>query len=93
MSVEIRVYTTTSCGYCRAAKALLESRGAAFQEIDCSDDDELRRWLVEQTGKRTVPQIFLAGVAIGGYDELVALDRSGELAQILAGSLAPQPVL
>ncbi len=93
MSIEVRIYTTAWCGYCRAAKALLEGRGAVFQEIDCSDDAEVRRWLVEQTGQRTVPQIFLAGVAIGGYAELVALDRSGELAQILVGSLAPRPVI
>ncbi len=93
MSVEVRIYTTARCGYCRAAKTLLEHRGARLQEIDCSDDAELRHWLGEQTGQRTVPQIFLAGVAIGGYAELAELDRSGELAQILAGSLAPRPVL
>lgn len=92
MAVPVRIYVTNYCGYCRAAKALLSSRGVAFEEIDCTDDAATRRWLVEQTGQRTVPQVFIAGVPVGGYSDLAALDRAGKLAPILAGDEAPQPI-
>jgi glutaredoxin 3 len=81
MSAEVTIYTTRVCGYCVAAKRLLGSRSVAYQEIDVSADPEKRAWLVEATGQRTVPQIFIAGESIGGYEELAALDRSGELAE------------
>lgn len=93
MASEVRIYTTTYCGYCHAAKSLLQKRGVAFQEIDCTDDPGTRRWLIEQTGQRTVPQIFIAGVAIGGFTELSALDRAGTLPAILAGEAPPPSVL
>jgi glutaredoxin 3 len=83
MSAEVTVYTTRICGYCVAAKRLLASRNVPFQEIDVTGDREKRAWLVEATGRRTVPQIFIAGESIGGYQELAALDRSGELARKL----------
>jgi glutaredoxin 3 len=91
-TVEVRLYTTNYCGYCRAAKALLQQRGAPFEEIDCSDDFATRQWLIEQTGQRTVPQIFIAGVPVGGFSELQALDRAGKLVAILAGSEPPPSV-
>jgi glutaredoxin 3 len=84
MATEVTVYTTRVCSYCIAAKRLLTARGVAYQEIDVSSDDAKRAWLVEATGRRTVPQIFIAGESIGGYDELAALDKSGELAKKLA---------
>ena len=84
MATEVTVYTTRVCSYCIAAKRLLGARGVAYQEIDVSNDDAKRAWLVEATGRRTVPQIFIAGESIGGYDDLAALDRSGELAKKLA---------
>jgi glutaredoxin 3 len=84
MATEVTVYTTRVCPYCIAAKRLLGARGVAYQEIDVSSDDAKRAWLVEATGRRTVPQIFIAGEAIGGYDDLAALDKSGELAKKLA---------
>lgn len=87
--IDVRIYTTTYCGYCRAAKALLQRKGVAFEEIDCTEDPEARSWLVEQTGLRTVPQIFLAGVPVGGFDELSELDREGLLDPILAGEQPP----
>ena len=93
MALEVKVYTTTYCGYCHAAKALLKQRGAAFQEIDCTSDAPTRAWLIEQTGQRTVPQIFIAGVPVGGFSELSALDRAGKLSAILAGDRAPPSVL
>ena len=89
---EVRVYTTSWCGYCHAAKALLQSRGVVFQEIDCTEDAATRTWLVEQTGQRTVPQIFIGGVPVGGFSELRGLDRAGTLAAILAGEAPPPPI-
>ena len=93
MAQEVRIYTTTYCGYCQAAKSLLGQRGVTFQEIDCTDDPATRKWLIEQTGQRTVPQIFIGGVAVGGFSELSALDRAGKLRAILAGEAAPPSVL
>jgi len=93
MASEVRIYTTSYCGYCHAAKSLLAQRGATFQEIDCTDDPATRKWLIEQTGQRTVPQIFIGGVAVGGFSELSALDRAGKLRAILAGEAAPPSVL
>jgi glutaredoxin 3 len=76
---QVKIYTTRVCAYCVAAKRLLGARGVAYEEIDVTGDDARRAWLVETTGKRTVPQIFIGSEAIGGYDELTALDRSGRL--------------
>ncbi len=74
------VYGTERCGYCRAAEELLRRRGIAFEPIDVTGDDARRGWLVERTTFRTVPQIFIDGEPIGGYEELAALDRKGEFA-------------
>ena len=81
---EIRIYTTPYCPFCIAAKALLEKKGVTYDEIDVSMDPNLRERMVEESGRRTVPQIFIDGAAIGGYDELNALDRAGELDPMLA---------
>jgi glutaredoxin 3 len=85
MPADVTVYVTRTCPYCVAAKRLLAKRGASFVEVDVTGDDEKRDWLVQATGRRTVPQIFIGGDAIGGYDELAVLDRSGQLAEKLAG--------
>lgn len=90
--VDVRIFVTTYCGFCHAAKALLAKKGVPFEEIDCTGDPDTRRWLVEQTGRRTVPQIFIAGVPVGGFDELRRLDEAGELYPILAGERTPTPV-
>jgi glutaredoxin 3 len=82
----VRVYTTDYCGYCRRAKDLLRSRNVAFEEIDVTDDDDRRAWLVKTTGRQTVPQIFIGDEPIGGYTDLAALDRSGALKTMLEGS-------
>jgi glutaredoxin 3 len=76
---EVRVYTTRFCAYCGAAKRLLRARAVAYEEVDVSGDAAMRARLVELTGRKTVPQIFVDGRPIGGYEELVALDRSGHL--------------
>ncbi|HEX6131081.1 MAG TPA: glutaredoxin 3 [Actinomycetota bacterium] len=73
--VLIEIYTTPWCPYCHAAKRLLEERGIAFEETDVSGDPELRAEIGKRSGRRTVPQIFIDGEAIGGYDELRALDE------------------
>jgi glutaredoxin 3 len=80
---DVQVYTTDNCPYCTRAKALLQKRGIAFEEVDVSQDPSKRDWLVKTTGRRTVPQIFIKGEAIGGSDELHALDRRGDLARKL----------
>ena len=66
------------------AKRLLEARRIPFREIDVAIDDDLRGELVERTGRRTVPQIFIDGESIGGFEELAALDAAGELAGLTA---------
>ncbi len=81
---EVIVYTTRICPYCVRAKQLLTRKGIAFREVDVSDDPLERQALVQRTGQRTVPQIFIADQSIGGCDDLYALDRSGELDRLLA---------
>jgi glutaredoxin 3 len=73
------MYTTNICPYCIRAKMLLNAKGVSFEEINVSGDHETRDWLVKVTGRRTVPQIFINDEAIGGFDEMRALDRAGEL--------------
>jgi glutaredoxin 3 len=85
MPKPVRIYTTTYCTFCRLAKELLRERGIPFEDLDVTDDDEARRWLVEATGRRTVPQIFIDGKPIGGYEELRALDEAGLFAPRDAG--------
>jgi glutaredoxin 3 len=80
---DVTLYTTRVCPYCVAAKRLLAARGIPYKEVDVSTDHDKRAWLVEATGRRTVPQIFIGEEAIGGYDELAALDQSGQLADKL----------
>jgi glutaredoxin 3 len=83
---DVQVYVTDYCPYCTRAIALLEKRGIPYEEIDVTGNHEKRAWLVQTTGRRTVPQIFIKGESIGGSDELHALDRSGELAKKLAAT-------
>jgi glutaredoxin 3 len=80
----IQMYTTRWCGYCVRAKALLASRGIAFEEISLDDDPAFRQRLLDLTGGWTVPQIVIDGRPIGGYTELWQLDRSGELEALAA---------
>ena len=82
---KIVIYTTQICPYCVRAKMLFQRKGATYEEIDVSHDDEMRRRLVSMTGQRTVPQIFINDRHIGGCDELYALDRQGALDPLLAG--------
>lgn len=81
------VYSSPFCGYCGAAKRLLKSKGADFEEIDVLFAPERREEMVERSGgRRTVPQIFIDGRHIGGFDDLSALDSRGELEPLLAAA-------
>ena len=80
----IVIYTTRWCGYCVRAKALLDGKGLAYEEITLDDDPAFRRNLQELTGGWTVPQILIDGTPIGGYTELWRLDKSGRLDEQLA---------
>ena len=81
----VKVYTKRNCPYCVRAKALLDRKGVAYEEIDAEHDDALRSWLVEKTGQRTVPQIFVGERSLGGFSDIDALDREGKLDAILRG--------
>ena len=85
MPAHVKIYTRRLCVYCFAAERLLAKKGVAYEGIDATGDPELRRWLAEATGRTTVPQVFIDGKPIGGYDDLAALDRSGALDAMLAG--------
>lgn len=81
----ITIYTTAWCGFCVRAKQLLDARGYAYLEVSLDDDDAFRETVARIGGGRTsVPLITLDGETVGGYDDLAALDRSGELARRLA---------
>jgi glutaredoxin 3 len=82
---KVTVYSTSYCPYCVRAKALLARKGVAFEEIRVEGNDELRTWLVEQSGQRTVPQIFAGDRSLGGFTDIDALDREGKLDPILRG--------
>ena len=82
---EVTVYTTDSCVYCRQAERFLTARGVPFKQIDVTGDDSAREKLVELSGgRKTVPQIFIGGQPIGGYTDLIALDRNKQLDALLA---------
>ena len=82
--VRIDIYTTMLCSYCYRAKKLLSRHGADFTEIDVMVDQDRRREMIERAGgRRTVPQIFIDGRHIGGYEDLCALDAAGKLAPLL----------
>jgi glutaredoxin 3 len=81
----VTLYTTPLCGYCHAAKRLLSAKGAAFTEIDVSADRDRRAEMVQRAkGGRTVPQIFIGEIHVGGFDDMNALERAGKLDAILA---------
>jgi len=85
----VEIYTKKNCAYCVRAKALLKRKGVPFQEVDAEARDELRTWLAEVTGQKTVPQIFVDGRPLGGFDDIDALDREGRLEPILRGESKP----
>ena len=81
----VKMYATSSCPYCIRAKQVLAARGVTDLEvIDVDASPQERARMIEITGRRTVPQIFIGGTHIGGCDDLIALDSKGELAVMLA---------
>jgi glutaredoxin 3 len=89
MPAEVKVYTTTICPYCIRAKALLKKRGIAYEEINVENDPAAREWMVKASGRKTVPQIFIAGEPVGGSDDIAAMDARGELTRRVFGEVAP----
>ena len=81
---EIIMYSTDWCGYCQRARNLLERKGATYREIKIDEDAKQREEMMQRSGRRTVPQIFIGEHHVGGYDDLAALDRAGELDKLLA---------
>lgn len=80
----VEIYTKAFCGYCARAKALLESKGVAFEEYDITMGGPRRAEMMERSnGGLTVPQIFIDGLHIGGSDDLAMLERAGKLDALL----------
>jgi glutaredoxin 3 len=81
---KVMLYTTDPCGFCRQAKALLESRGVLYEEISLTKNPDGRASLVARTGQLTFPQIIVGERVVGGFRELLEADRDGTLEEILA---------
>jgi glutaredoxin 3 len=91
MTVQVEIYTTPYCGYCRMAKQLLARKNVTYTEIDVSGDATLRQKMVERAeGRTTVPQIFIGGSHVGGCDDLYELNDAGNLDKLLAGQAVTQ---
>jgi len=89
MTAAIEIYTRPGCGYCSAAKSLLNRKKAAFTEYDSGRDPNVRQTMYERAGAGTTfPQIFIGELHVGGCDELYALDREGKLDGLLNGHKA-----
>lgn len=80
---DVTVYTTAFCPYCVQAKRLLEAKGAKYTEVRLDNDPALRDEVMQRSGRRTVPQIWIGERHVGGFDDLWALDRAGELDPLL----------
>ena len=80
---KVVMYTTQWCGYCAAARELLRSRGIEFEDIDVDSNRGRRQEMIEKSGGRTVPQIFIGDVSIGGFTDLAALEEQGQLDNLL----------
>ncbi|MBI0068407.1 MULTISPECIES: glutaredoxin 3 [Snodgrassella] len=82
----ITMYTTGVCPYCQMAKALLKQKGVTdINEIRVDTDAQIREQMMQRTGRRTVPQIYIGEVHVGGFDDLNALNQAGKLDALLAG--------
>ena len=82
---KVEIYTTMFCPFCARAKALLDRKGIAYEELDAEHGSQNRKDAIERSGGRTtVPQVFIDGQSIGGSDDLAALDRAGKLDTLLA---------
>ena len=84
----ITIYTKDYCGFCAAAKSLLRDKGVSFTEIDVTHDAALEGEMIERSGRRTVPQIFVGERHVGGFDDLVALDAARQFDRLLVRDAA-----
>lgn len=85
---KIEIYTSPLCGFCHAAKRLLTSKGVEFTEFDIAKQPDLRATMMKRAnGGRTVPQIFIGDIHVGGCDDLYALDRAGKLDPLLSADI------
>ncbi|MFW2545454.1 glutaredoxin 3 [Primorskyibacter sp. 2E107] len=83
---DVEIYSSPLCGFCHAAKRLLQQKGAEFSEVDVLKEPGRKSEMMDRAGGRhTVPQIFIGGTHVGGCDELYALERAGKLDAMLAG--------
>jgi glutaredoxin 3 len=82
---KVQIYSKKNCAFCVRAKALLDRKGVPYEEIDAEGKDELRAWLAEASGQKTVPQIFVDGRPLGGFTDIDALDKEGKLDAALRG--------
>jgi glutaredoxin 3 len=86
---DVMMYSTAVCPYCVRAEQLLRARGVAeIARVRVDLEPSRRAEMMEKTGRRTVPQVFIGGVHVGGYDDLVVLDRAGKLAPMLEAATA-----
>lgn len=81
---KIVIYTRQFCGFCTAAKNLLDSKGVAYEEIDATYAPEKRQEMMQRSGRATFPQVFIGTTHVGGCDELHALERNGKLDALIA---------
>ncbi len=86
MSVPVTVYSTAVCPYCIRAERLLEAKGVTVQKVRVDLDPAERVKMMERTGRRTVPQIYVGETHVGGFDDLYALDQAGKLDPLLNGT-------
>ncbi len=84
MTARVEIYTTEFCGYCTRAKALLASKGVAFEEYKAGGNAEQKREMIQRSGGYTFPQVFINGRSVGGSDDIHDLDRQGRLDALLA---------
>ena len=80
---EIKIYTSSPCSFCSAAKHLLDSRGYQYKEISLQDNQDLMIEIVQKSGQRTVPQIFVGEHSVGGYQELLAAITNNEFSKLV----------
>jgi len=83
---DVTIYTRMMCGYCSAAKRLLDRKGVPYTEHDASFSSELRKEMMARSGRNTFPQIFIGDVHVGGCDDLHDVEESGRLDKLLSGN-------
>ena len=83
MTARVLMYTTAVCPYCQMAERLLKSKGVDIEKVRVDLEPQRRVEMMEKTGRRTVPQIYVGETHVGGYDDLAALDRAGKLDPLL----------